>query len=101
QTYGVYVTLRERFLESPRGRAALFSGVIVGRLARLIVDENLASLGPSNEVFMTGVRLWNGQSSTAYWDDTLTDQEIDLICGVYEIATGVLIGHDMFCSNDI
>ncbi|KAJ7437530.1 hypothetical protein FB451DRAFT_1305503 [Mycena latifolia] len=91
--HGVYVTLRERFLESPRGRAALFSGGIVGRLARLIVDEDLASLGPSNEVFMTGVRLWDGQSSTAYWDDTLTDQEIDLICGVYEIATDKIMIH--------
>ncbi|KAJ7120281.1 hypothetical protein C8R44DRAFT_623744 [Mycena epipterygia] len=86
--HGVYEMLLRRFLESPRGRAALFAGGIVGRLARLIVDEELASLGPSHEVFAAGVRLWDGQSSTAYWDDALTDEDIDLICGVYEIATG-------------
>ncbi|KAJ7085096.1 hypothetical protein C8R44DRAFT_651312 [Mycena epipterygia] len=86
--HGVYEMLRERFLGSTRGRAALFAGGIVGRLARLIVDEDLACLGPSHEVFMTGIRLWDGQSSEAYWDDELTDQDIDLICGVYEIATG-------------
>ncbi|KAJ7080260.1 hypothetical protein C8R44DRAFT_653809 [Mycena epipterygia] len=85
--HGVYEMLRERFLGSTRGRAALFAGGIVGRLARLIVDEDLACLGPSHEVFMTGIRLWDGQSSEAYWDDELTDQDIDLICGVYEIAT--------------
>jgi hypothetical protein len=87
--YGVYGMLRERFLQSPRGRAALFAGGIVGRLAREAVDDVLASLGPSYEVFSEGVRLWDGTSPTAYWDDALTDQEIDLICGVYEVATGV------------
>ncbi|KAJ7082216.1 hypothetical protein B0H15DRAFT_785811, partial [Mycena belliarum] len=86
--HGVYVEQREDFLRSPRGRAALFAGGIIGRLARLIVDESLASMGPSREVLTTGVRLWDGCSSAAYWDDNLTDQDIDLICGVYEIATG-------------
>jgi hypothetical protein len=81
--------LRNRFLASPRGCAALFVGGIVARLARLVVDQELASLGPTSEVLRTGMRLWDGQSSAAYWDDVLTEQEIDLICGVYEIATGV------------
>ncbi|KAJ7816886.1 hypothetical protein B0H13DRAFT_1663127 [Mycena leptocephala] len=86
--HGVYMMLRNRFLASPRGRAALFVGGIVARLARLVVDQELASLGPTSEVLRTGIRLWDGQSSAAYWDDVLTEQEIDLICGVYEIATG-------------
>ncbi|KAJ7075239.1 hypothetical protein B0H15DRAFT_961708 [Mycena belliarum] len=87
--HGVYVEQREDFLRSPRGRAALFAGGIIGRLAQLIVDESLASMGPSREVLTTGVRLWDGCSSAAYWDDNLTDQDIDLICGVYEIATAI------------
>ncbi|KAJ7826756.1 hypothetical protein B0H13DRAFT_1918026 [Mycena leptocephala] len=86
--HGVYMMLCNRFLASPRGRAALFIGGIVARLARLVVDQELASLGPTSEVLRTGIRLWDGQSSAAYWDDVLTEQEIDLICGVYEIATG-------------
>ncbi|KAJ7658857.1 hypothetical protein DFH06DRAFT_990215 [Mycena polygramma] len=86
--YEIYVVLRDRFLTSPRGRAALFAGGIVGRLAREVVDEELASLGPSSDVFLTGLRLWDGVSKGAYWDDVLTEQEIDFICGVYEVATG-------------
>ncbi|KAJ7676145.1 hypothetical protein B0H17DRAFT_945641 [Mycena rosella] len=86
--HGVYEMLWERFLRSPRGRAALFASGVVGCLARLVVDEDLASLGPSGEVFETGARFWDGRSLTAYWDDALTDQEIELICGVYKIATG-------------
>ncbi|KAJ6484901.1 hypothetical protein C8R45DRAFT_931335 [Mycena sanguinolenta] len=86
--FGVYETLRRQFISSPRGRAALFAGGIIGRLAREDVPQARACLGPSSEVFYTGARFWDGHSQTAYWDDALTDQEIDLICGVYEIATG-------------
>ncbi|KAJ7343292.1 hypothetical protein DFH08DRAFT_222327 [Mycena albidolilacea] len=86
--FEAYETLRRHFFLSPRGRAALFAGGIIGRLARMEVHEARACLGPSSEVFSTGVRLWDGRSSMAYWDDALTDEEIDLICGVYEIATG-------------
>ncbi|KAJ7475550.1 hypothetical protein B0H11DRAFT_1727461 [Mycena galericulata] len=86
--HGVYVTLRDRFFASPRGRAARLAGGIIRRLAFEVVDNTLASVGPGSEVFETGVRFWDGSSSAAYWDDTLTDQEIDIICGVYEIATG-------------
>jgi hypothetical protein len=86
--FDAYETLRRHFFLSPRGRAALFAGGIIGRLARMEVPEARACLGPSAEVFSTGVRLWDGRSAMAYWDDALTDEEIDLICGVYEIATG-------------
>ncbi|KAJ7666671.1 hypothetical protein DFH06DRAFT_1383929 [Mycena polygramma] len=86
--YEMYVTLRDRFLTSPRGRAALFAGGIVGQLARQIVDEKTASRGPSSDVFLNGICLCDGHSEGAYWDDVLTEQNIDLICGVYEVATG-------------
>ncbi|KAK6966445.1 hypothetical protein R3P38DRAFT_3337965 [Favolaschia claudopus] len=92
--YEIYVELRRRFLSSPRGRCACFAGGVIGRLARSeITDEDLdfhkGRLAPREEnVLLNEIRLWDGHSSTAYWDDALEDQEIDLICGVYEIATG-------------
>ncbi|KAJ6540100.1 hypothetical protein B0H10DRAFT_1822927 [Mycena sp. CBHHK59/15] len=85
--YAVYRRQRDDFLNSARGRAALFAGGIIGRLARYVVDDNYACSGPSDEVFETGLRLWDGESHTAYWDDTLTLQEIDLICGAYRVQT--------------
>ncbi|KAJ7663696.1 hypothetical protein DFH06DRAFT_1128077 [Mycena polygramma] len=65
--YRSYVAIRDQFLITPRGRAALQYGGIIGRLARAVVSVD--------NVF-------------AYWDDCLTEQEIDLICGVYHISTG-------------
>ncbi|KAJ7878714.1 hypothetical protein B0H13DRAFT_1528308, partial [Mycena leptocephala] len=86
--YRAYVTRRDEFLLSPRGRAARFAGGIIGRLARETGKDDLACLGPSDDAFETGVRLWDGRSQTAYWDNDLTSEEIDLICGVYIVATG-------------
>ncbi|KAJ7819310.1 hypothetical protein B0H13DRAFT_1661464, partial [Mycena leptocephala] len=86
--YRTYQIRRDEFLRSPRGRAARCAGGIIGRLARPIVVHDLACLGPSEESFESSVRLWDGQSQTAYWDDDLTLEEVDLICGVYEVATG-------------
>ncbi|KAK7048795.1 hypothetical protein R3P38DRAFT_2505225, partial [Favolaschia claudopus] len=85
-----YRRLCNDFLLSPRGRAALFAGGIVGRLAResfVVVKE--ACRGPSSEISYTGLQLWDGKSATSYWDDALTEEDVDLICGVYEIGTGV------------
>ncbi|KAJ7163645.1 hypothetical protein C8R46DRAFT_1221064 [Mycena filopes] len=86
--YHVYQALRDNFLESPRGRLALQAGGIVGRLARFAVNTNVACLGPTQDALWTGVRLWDGESSMAYWDNLLTEDEINLICGVYEVGTG-------------
>ncbi|KAJ7137624.1 hypothetical protein C8R43DRAFT_1019908 [Mycena crocata] len=86
--HDLYVNQRESFLRSPRGRAALLAGGIIGRLARDIADERSVFNGPSDGVLTTGVCLWNETNAIAYWDDTLTEDEIDLICGVDRIATG-------------
>ncbi|KAJ6491076.1 hypothetical protein C8R45DRAFT_826145 [Mycena sanguinolenta] len=87
--YLAYQTRRDDFLASHRGRAARFAGRIIGRLVRDIVLDDIACLGPSDKVFESGVRLWDGQSQTAYWDDDLTPEEIELICGVYHVETGM------------
>ncbi|KAJ7668573.1 hypothetical protein DFH06DRAFT_982656 [Mycena polygramma] len=85
--HAAYQQRLDAYLHSSRGRAALCAGGVIGRLAREIVPDALVVIGPSDEVFDTGVRLWDGQGQTAYWDDSLTADEIDLICGVYVVAT--------------
>ncbi|KAJ7602052.1 hypothetical protein DFH06DRAFT_1024353 [Mycena polygramma] len=87
--YAAYQHRLDAYLHSSRGRAALCTGGVIGRLAREIVPDALVAIGPSDEVFDTGLRLWDGQGQTAYWDDSLTADEIDLICGVYIVATGM------------
>ncbi|KAJ7132400.1 hypothetical protein C8R44DRAFT_537595, partial [Mycena epipterygia] len=46
QDYHTYVSIRRQFLRSPRGRAALLYGGIVGRLARSVVSEDEVFRGP-------------------------------------------------------
>ncbi|KAJ7823324.1 hypothetical protein B0H14DRAFT_2370220 [Mycena olivaceomarginata] len=86
--YQSYVAIREQFLRSPRGRCAKSYGGIVGRLACTLISDAEVLWGPTDEVTVDGLCMWDGHSEYAYWDDYLTDQEIDLICGVYHISTG-------------
>ncbi|KAJ7732816.1 hypothetical protein B0H14DRAFT_2639770 [Mycena olivaceomarginata] len=80
---GVYVQRRDAFLHSPRGRAALFYGGIVGRLACLVIPnfEDLACVDPSEDILMTGARVVSRNGEDALWHETLTLEEINLICG--------------------
>jgi hypothetical protein len=88
--YAVYESLRHRFLCSQRGRAAMLAGGIVARLAREDVRYEDVCNGPSDSVFEDGICLWDGEeSSLAYWDDKLSEDEVDLICGVYRVDTGM------------
>jgi hypothetical protein len=87
--YRSYVSIRRRFFRSPRGRAALLYGGIIGRLARSEVSNEEVLRGPSDDALLEGICLWDGKSPFAYWDDCLTEEEIDLICGVYHVSTGV------------
>ncbi|KAJ7693237.1 hypothetical protein B0H17DRAFT_1010301 [Mycena rosella] len=89
--YRAYVSLRRAFLRGPRGRAALLYGGVVGRLARSDwVDVDQIFRGPSADVRSPKNRiyLWDGRTATACSDDRLSDHEIELICGVYHVATG-------------
>ncbi|KAJ7089907.1 hypothetical protein C8R44DRAFT_596373, partial [Mycena epipterygia] len=86
---GVYIQRRDTFLRSSRGRAALFYGGIVGRLARLVLSdsEDIACLGPSEDILKTGARVSSGNEEKALWHEALTEEEIDIICGVYSVET--------------
>ncbi|KAJ7608696.1 hypothetical protein FB45DRAFT_762911, partial [Roridomyces roridus] len=93
--YGAYVQRRDDFLRSPRGHAALFHGGIIGRIARLVLDdtEDLACLEPSDTVLSTGVCLhdYEGKPPPRFsvWHESLTPTEVSLVCGLYTVETGV------------
>ncbi|KAJ7655292.1 hypothetical protein DFH06DRAFT_497154 [Mycena polygramma] len=90
--YNTYVAIRGRFMCSPRGRAALLYGGVIGRIARAEVSLEAVFRGPNDNVLADGICLWDGHSTSAYWDDCLTEEETDLICGIYHVATGQRLG---------
>ncbi|KAJ7430087.1 hypothetical protein B0H11DRAFT_1765721 [Mycena galericulata] len=89
--YNAYITLSTQFLLSPRGRAAMLYGGDVGRLARAVVLPEDVFRGPSDDATIDGICLYDGHAQYAYWDDGLTEQELDLICGVYHVSTGFAV----------
>lgn len=86
-----YERVRERFFQHPHARAALLEGGIIWRLAMEHLDSQDALRGPSDSAndFGDSISLPNG---TELVDDSLTDDERDLICGTYIIYTGLLLG---------
>jgi hypothetical protein len=84
--YAAYEALRDSFLATPRARAALLKGGIVWRLAKEVVPEVTVVNGPSSESLLTG-RAFRCDEQYL-WDDELTEEELNLICGVYKVQTG-------------
>jgi len=90
--YYSYLTTLEDFFHSPRGRAALLKGGIIARLAEQFITFEDVGHGPSDDVLQFGhCQKSSGDPSLGYWDDELTVEEIDLICGVYRVDTGKCI----------
>ena len=90
--YYSYVQERARILSSPRGRAALLEGGIIGRIAKEHLGHDRAALGPSPAVTIHRQGFFFVDSiGTTYWDDRLTDDEISSICGSYRCYTGKLL----------
>jgi len=90
--YAVYENARHLLLSRPYGRAALLQGGMVWRLALDDFEhkedaEYSVLLGPSEyvSVYQHVLRADDGQR---FYDDGLSDTELDLICGVYKVATG-------------
>jgi hypothetical protein len=86
--YAAYVTLRDSYLSTqPHARAALCAGGIVARLARESLSAVAVLSGPSQSALegKQVVLTWNGQH---FCDDTVSEVDTDLICGVYEVETG-------------
>ncbi|KAF8123834.1 hypothetical protein K438DRAFT_1792023 [Mycena galopus ATCC 62051] len=87
--YDAYVSQRElQLLHTPRGRIALQYGGLMARLARSEVTDEDFFCGFDDGIYDVGDCLWDGTSPHAYWYDRLSDHEIDLLCGVYQVGTG-------------
>lgn len=84
--YKGYECDRAAFLTSDRARAALQEGGIVWRLAVEHVRFADVVEGPV-DVASGLYKRFDGET-VGGWDDKLTDDELDLICGVYKIFTG-------------
>ncbi|KAJ7880099.1 hypothetical protein B0H13DRAFT_2345794 [Mycena leptocephala] len=91
--YNAYITHRDlKLLHTMRGRIALQYGGIIARLARSeVLDDNFFHQF-DDEIYNVGDCLWDGTSQHAYWYDRLSDSEIDLLCGVYHLSTGLKQG---------
>ena len=87
--YHSYVRERARLLSSPRGRAALLEGGIIGRIAKEHLGHDSAALGPSSAITVHRQGFsFTDSAGTTYWDDRLTNDEILNICGLYRCYTG-------------
>lgn len=84
--YAEYETKRDAFLGQARGRAAQLKGGIIWRLSKHAVGHDKVLVGPSDEV-ADNARVFSVGSDT-YVDDDLSEDEMDLICGVYKVVTG-------------
>jgi hypothetical protein len=81
----VYKSLVVDFLLSPRGRLALFHGGIVTRIALNHIDLDAASLLPDFSECPYSVKA----GKKTYLFDMLSVDEVEKICGVYYVNTGV------------
>ena len=89
--YHYYEKLRKEFCNLPRARAALTRGSIIWRLALEsmgVTAEEIVTNGPSQEVFSHGSHIEDPQTLNVLWDDQLSEEEKDLMCGVYRVFTG-------------
>ena len=89
--YNFYVESHNRLLHPLYGHAALLEGGIIWRLA---VDglgslsESLVLDGPSLDVLQHGHTVKCGNNKQNWlWDDALSNQDRDIICGIYKVYT--------------
>jgi hypothetical protein len=87
--YEAYEHQRAALLSSPRGRAALLHGGIVARLANEHLSLDSACFGPSSFVLTHGIGFSVvDNTGRKFWDDEMTKDELEIICGVHRCYTG-------------
>lgn len=93
--YIIYEQHRHAFMKQPRARAALLHGGLIWRLALHSVGfDVLPSIleGVSQEAVPFGLKFTIGNQT--YFDDDLSKEEIDFMCGTYHLPTGKpLVSH--------
>ena len=89
EDYGEYPATLDRLFSRPYARAALLEGGLVWRIALLYLSDSVLEVtrGPSFDTSSLG-RYWKLVGNSTLYDDKLSNAEINVICGVYEIATG-------------
>jgi hypothetical protein len=85
--YAAYEALCTEFLRQPRARSACLKGGIVWRLAKHSVELGVTSTGPSDDVFDYGSCIVSDSGGLDLWDNDLSEDELNLICGVYRVKT--------------
>ena len=88
--YNAYVQQRAALLSNPRvARAALLRGGIVWRLAVATLSFDDVLQGPTTAATLQrqGIIVRTSESSDVMCDDGLSQQELDMICGVYHCFT--------------
>jgi hypothetical protein len=85
--YAGYEARRTAFLALPRGRKAALEGGIVWRLAINSIELRHVLIGPSDDVFEYGSAIACDSNGEELWDDALSESELNLICGVYNVQT--------------
>jgi hypothetical protein len=83
--YTAYEQRRDAFLTQPHARAAMLMGGIVWRLAKHAFDQADITSGPS--VNAVSGCIPSSSSHPIMYDDVLSQDEVDLICGVYKVYT--------------
>jgi len=90
--HSAYVERRAHILSSPRGRAALLRGGLVWRLALEHLGLESVSFGPSSAAVQHGLgHVFKAPDGQIYIDDDLTQNELEVICGLYRCHTGMVI----------
>ena len=87
--YKEYERRARELLSQPRGRSAILRGGIIWRLAVELLGEDClkeATLGPSADVWRHGREI-SVKRGDPWYEDTLSNYELDVICGVYKVYT--------------
>ncbi|KAE9388337.1 hypothetical protein BT96DRAFT_836390 [Gymnopus androsaceus JB14] len=88
--YKAYELHCNDLFRSAHGRVALLAGGVIARLARDYINAEDVYDGPMEDA-RAGICsnwllcVWDGNNDFAMWDNKLSEEEIELICGMYEI----------------
>lgn len=90
--YYEYELRLKELVKQPRvARAALLKGGIVWRLVMEVLGDSAEGFiidGPSDSAYHSANFLRLEPSGVPLWDDYLSHEELDFICGLYHIYTG-------------
>ena len=88
--YAVYERQRQMLFSQRHLHAACLVGGIVWRLGRDLLREEEVLSGPTETAVVFGEGVFYRDAQGDLWcDDTLTDHEMDLVCGLHNAATGM------------